>query len=318
MDRRCLLAGLALSPLLPRVAAAQDFSGFLLQLRTRAVAAGIPDEVVAQTTADLTPNARVLELDHHQPEFTESWAEYSSHVLSATRIAAGEQKSAVSRNLLAAITSRFGVPAEPLLGIWGIETNYGKTQGGFDTIDALTTLAWDRQGGYFEDEVIAAMRIIANGDAPAARLIGSYAGAMGQPQFMPSVYLKTAISFTGDRRPDIWGSDADTLASMGNYLASYGWQPGLPSSEPVLLPPGFGGATGRRNFTTLEALLELGVERLPGAVDLPAETQAAVLRPDGPGGQSFLIYHNFLTIRRYNASDYYALAVGALGRRVLV
>jgi membrane-bound lytic murein transglycosylase B len=318
MDRRSLLTGLAFFPLLSRAAAAQDFSGFLQRLRTRALVAGIPGKVVTQTTAHLTPNARVIDLDHHQPEFTETWAEYESHVLSATRIAAGQQKSAVSRNLLAAITSRFGVPAEPLLGIWGIETNYGKTQGGFDVIDAMTTLAWDRQGGYFEDEVISAMRIIANGDAPASRLVGSYAGAMGQPQFMPSVYLKTAISFTGDGRPDIWGSDADTLASMGNYLASYGWQPGLPSSEPVLLPPGFAGASGRRNFTTLAALLARGVKRLPGAAELPGETPAALLRPDGPGGQSFLIYQNFLTIRRYNASDYYALAVGALGRRVLV
>jgi membrane-bound lytic murein transglycosylase B len=205
-----------------------------------------------------------------------------------------------------------------LLGIWGIETNYGTTQGNFGVIDALTTLAWDRNSSYFAGQVISAMRIIANGDAPAEKLIGSYAGAMGQPQFMPSVYLSTAVSFTGSGQPDIWNSDADTLASMANYLAKAGWVPGMPSSEPVLAPVYVDmNFTGRENVESIGYWTSRGVERLPGAQVLGNDTPAALLLPDGKQGQAFLVYQNFNVIRRYNASDYYALAVGALGRMAL-
>ncbi|OYV39594.1 MAG: hypothetical protein B7Z81_03105 [Acidocella sp. 20-61-6] len=199
-----------------------------------------------------------------------------------------------------------------------METNYGKTQGDFGVIDALTTLAWHRNSHYFAGEAIDAMRIIAKGQAPADRLIGSYAGAMGQPQFMPSVYLSTAIAFSGDGRPDIWDSSADTLASMANYLVKAGWKPGLPSSEPVLVRGGIDvSATGRAHMHTLGYWLERGVQRLPGAHDLPRDTVAGLLLPDGAGGQAFLIFENFHAIRHYNPSDFYALAVGALGRMVL-
>jgi len=239
-------------------------------------------------------------------------------VLNQARIGAGRQKYGQVAPLLAAVTSRWGVPAGPLLGIWGVETNYGTTQGDFGVFDALTTLAWDRNSSFFAGEVIAAMRIVARGDAPAERLLGSYAGAMGQPQFMPSVYLSTAVSFDGSGTPDIWGSDADSVASIANYLSKSGWVPGLPSSEPVLAPPGLNlASTGRKNIRTIGYWQALGVQRLPGAADLPDMTPAALLLPDGIGGQAFLIYANFHAIRKYNPSDFYALCVGALGRMVL-
>lgn len=299
-------------------ARAESFSAFLARLRARAVAAGIPASIVHKTTIGLRPNQEVIRRDQHQAEFTMSWAEYASRVLSQTRVANGQAKAAASRNLLAAVTSRFGVPAEPLLGIWGIETGYGTNQGDFHVIDALTTLAWERQSKFFGGQVIDAMRIIAKGDAPAGRLMGSYAGAMGQPQFMPNVYLSTAVSFSGARAPDIWHSDADSLASMANYLAKAGWQSGLPSSEAVLAPAGIGpDETGRKLARTLGYWQSRGVRRLPGAVPLPPATPASLLQPDGPGGQAFLVYANFAVIRRYNPSDFYALAVGALGRLVL-
>jgi membrane-bound lytic murein transglycosylase B len=318
MKKRALIALAAAVPFLPRIARAGDFKSFLAALQARAAAAGIPQTVIAQTTAGLTPNADVLRLDKHQPEFTLTWAQYSSRVLNATRVAQGQAKAAQAAGLLAAVTSRSGVPSGPLLGIWGIETNYGATQGNFGVIDALTTLAWDRNSSYFAGQVISAMRIIANGDAPAPKLIGSYAGAMGQPQFMPSVYLSTAISFTGTGQPDIWGSDADSLASMANYLAKAGWQPGLPSSEPVLAPVYIDMAmTGRDNMRSIGYWTSRGVQRLPGAPVLGNETPVALLLPDGKGGQAFFIYPNFRVIRRYNASDYYALAVAALGRMAL-
>jgi membrane-bound lytic murein transglycosylase B len=287
-------------------------------LRARAVGAGNQPEVVDATTAGLVPNEDVLKFDHHQAEFTETWATYSSHVLSAARIAEGQQKAAADAPLLAAVTSRYGVAQAALLGIWGLETNYGGNQGSFGVIDALTTLAWDRQSAYFGGEAIAAMRIVADGDAPASRLLGSYAGAMGQPQFMPSVYLSTAVSFAGTGQPDIWGSDADALASMGNYLAKAGWQPGVPVAEPVFAPPGFSAEqTGRRNVRSIGFWEGQGVQRLEGAAPLDADTPCALLLPDGAGGAAYLAFANFRVVRKYNPSDFYALGVSELGRRTV-
>lgn len=319
MFRRAMLSGLGGALIVPAFGWAQgQFDTFLMQLRSRAIAGGIPASVVSATTNGLVPNQRVLKLDHHQPEFTLTWAEYSSHVLSQTRIETGQQKYSDIRALMAAITSRYGVSAPVMLGIWGLETNFGANQGDFNVIDALATLSWDRNSDYFANEAIKAMKIVALGDAPMTTLLGSYAGAMGQPQFMPSTYLSTAVSFYGRGAPDIWHSDADALASMANYLAKAGWQADEPSSEPVLLSSGPDiGQTGRQFVQTIGYWERLGVERLPGAVPLPANMPAALLLPDGPQGQAFLVYRNFSVIRRYNPSDFYALAVGALGQAIL-
>jgi membrane-bound lytic murein transglycosylase B len=318
MDRRALLASIPAAAVWPRLARASDFGRFLAALQARAAAAGIPQAIIDAAMAGLAPNQEVLKLDRHQPEFTLTWAQYSSRVLNATRVAQGQAKAQSAASLLAAVTSRFGVASGALLGIWGIETNYGTSQGDFDVVDALTTLAWDRNSSYFSSQVISALRIIARGDAPAAKLIGSYAGAMGQPQFMPSVYLSTAVSFTGSGQADIWGSDADTLASMANYLAKAGWVAGMPSSEAVLAPVYVDmNFTGRENVESIGYWTSRGVQRLPGAALLPNSTPAALLLPDGKGGQAFFVYHNFNVIRLYNASDYYALAVGELGRMAL-
>jgi membrane-bound lytic murein transglycosylase B len=317
MLRRSMLASIPALAWLPGSAQASDFNHFLAALQARAASDGIPASIISSTTGGLVPNADVLALDKHQPEFTLTWAQYSTRVLNAARVAQGRAKAQSSASLLAAVTSQYGVDSGPLLGIWGIETNYGTTQGDFGVIDALTTLAWDRDSSFFAGQVISAMRIIAKGDAPANKLIGSYAGAMGQPQFMPSVYLSTAVSFTGAGQPDIWASDADTLASMANYLLRAGWHADEPSSEPVLAPGVNFGLTGREMVRTIGYWESLGVQRLPGVANLPQSTAAALLLPDGAGGQAFLIYRNFKVIRRYNASDYYALAVGALGRMAL-
>ncbi|WP_175556460.1 lytic murein transglycosylase [Acidocella aminolytica] len=314
-----MLAGLGGALALPKASwAAQSFPAFLAQLQARARAEGIPARVVEASTAHLTPNQKVLKLDHHQPEFTLTWAKYSSIVLTQERIGTGQKTYHATQPLLAAVTSRYGVSSQIILGIWGLETNFGSNQGDFNVIDALATLSWDRQSRYFGNEAIDAMKIVAQGDAPVSRLLGSYAGAMGQPQFMPSTYLSTAVSFTGHGAPDIWHSNADALASMANYLAKAGWRSDEPSSESVAVPHGVNlGETGRKHVRTLGYWERLGVQRLPGAVRLPDSMPAALLLPDGPGGQAFLVYQNFSVIRRYNPSDYYALAVGALGRMIL-
>jgi membrane-bound lytic murein transglycosylase B len=321
MLRRTLIAGLALTPALPSAARAADgdYAAYVQNLQAAAIAAGIPPGIAAQACASLTtPNATVLKFDHHQPEFTETYATYSSHVLNATRIANGQSKYTATQALFAAITSRFGVSPGPMLGIWGLETNYGVNQGDFYVVDALATIAWDRGGSsYFAHEAIKAMQIIANGQAPAGQLTGSYAGAMGQPQFMPSVYLSTAISFAGSGPADIWHSDADALASMANYLIKAGWRPGQPSSEPVYSTLPSADGTGRQNVQTIGYWEARGVQRLPDAAPLPRDFPAALILPDGPAGQAFFAFPNFRVIRRYNPSDYYALATEALGRSIL-
>lgn len=320
MFRRMMLAGLGGALALPRagLAASGDFASFLARLQARARAAGIPESVIQASTGNLVPNQQVLKLDHHQAEFTLTWAQYSTRVLSQTRIANGQQKYQATQNLIAAVTSRYGIPADIMMGIWGLETNFGTNQGSFNVIDALTTLAWDRQSSYFGGEAVKAMKIVASGDAPVSNMLGSYAGAMGQPQFMPSTYLTTAVSFSGSGAPDIWNSDGDALASMANYLVKAGWRSGEPSSETVLAPPGINVAqTGRQNMQTIGYWQSLGVQRLPNAASLPSNMPAALLLPDGANGQAFLVYRNFTAIRRYNPSDFYALGVGALGRMIV-
>jgi len=319
MLRRNLIAGLALSTALPGAARANGtYASFVQKLRTQAITAGIPASIATQALASLTtPNPTVLKLDHHQAEFTETWATYSSHVLNPARIGQGQTKYSASASLFAALSSRFGVSAGPMLGIWGLETNYGAFEGDIYVLDALATLAWDRNSTYFAHEAIKAMQIIANGDAPAGQFSGSYAGAMGQPQFMPSVYLSTAIPFSGSGAADIWHSDADALASMANYLVKAGWHPGQPASEQVYSNLTSTDGTGRQNVQSIGYWLARGVQRLPGATPLPQNFPAAVLLPDGISGQAFFAFPNFSVIRRYNPSDFYALATDALGRSIL-
>lgn len=328
MNRRGLLAGAALLPIglvvsVSTPAEAADaskshFAAFLHGLRAHALRAGVPASIADAALHGLAPNQDVIRKDQHQPEFTLTWAQYSARVVTANRIKDGRQKHGARGATLAAIDRRFGVGAAPIMGIWGIETDFGAYQGDFRVIEALATLAWFRSSHYFANEAIAAMRIAARGDAPLDRLRGSWAGAMGQPQFMPSVYLSTAVSFAGGGRPNIWTDAGDSLASIANYLHKAGWRQGLPSSERVLIPSGFDAArAGREHHLPLAQWRRLGVRRLPGAAHLPGTTEASLLLPDGPKGSAYLAYANFHAIRRYNPSDLYALAVGELGRRIL-
>ncbi|MEE3501466.1 lytic murein transglycosylase [Acidiphilium acidophilum] len=310
------LAG-AFAPATARAAQPADFSGFLAGLSNRARQQGVPDSIVTQALGGLAPDSRVIHLDSHQPEFTLTWAQYSARVVTQARIKDGHAKELALRPIFANLRRRFGVDAAPMMGIWGIETDFGVIQGNFQVIDSLATLAWFRNSTFFANEAIAAMKIAARGDAPLPGLIGSWAGAMGQPQFMPSVYLTTAVNYSGQGTPNIWTSVPDTLASIANYLNKSHWIPGLPSSEPVLIPAGFNaGLAGRDHRLPLARWRQLGVHRLADAAILPPTTEASLLLPDGPTGAAYLAYANFTSIRRYNPSDLYALAVGELGRLI--
>jgi membrane-bound lytic murein transglycosylase B len=295
--------------------AAGSFQSFLVSVDREAAFKGVSYATRRAALYGLGPNQDVIDLDNRQPEFTESWAQYSAGRLSATRIAHGQQNFAANRRLLAAIETQFGVGPGVIMGIWGLETNYGANTGGFSVVQALATLGWSsHRPSYFTGELIAALRIIDSGAVTAQGMTGSYAGAMGQPQFMPSVYLKLAVSFSGAGRPDIWTSVPDSLASIANYLSTSGWRQGEPWGESVVLGSTVDAAgIDPDQAQPLANWIAMGVRRLPNHPQVSPDLPARLIQPDGVGGDAFLVYPNYRAIRRYNPSDFYALSVGLLG-----
>ena len=303
----------------PLALAAASFPGFLTSLRREARRAGISERILDSALSGLQPNEKVVELDRKQPEFTMTWDRYRSTRLSEQRIANGREAYRQARGWVTAATARTGVDPGVIIGIWGLESNYGGYTGGFGVVEALATLAWEgRRASFFRPELISALRILEHGDITPKRMTGSYAGAMGQPQFMPSSYLRYAIDLDGDGRRDIWDSRADVLGSIANYLARSGWRPGEPWGQPVRLPPGFDASlAGRENRRSLGEWMRLGVVRSDGRGFSYSDVPAALVLPGGAGGEAFLTYTNFTVIRRYNPSDFYALSVGLLGDAVV-
>ncbi len=315
--RRILLSAAALL-LAPRAqAASQGFDAFLDGVRTEARRAGVSQSTLNRALDGLRPNDRVLELDRRQPEFTQTWEQYRDARLSQQRIDAGRRAFADNRATLEAVQARYSVSPRIVTAIWGLETNYGGFMGNMNVIQSLATLAWDgRRSSYFRAELLAALKILDAGHVTPDRMRGSWAGAMGHPQFMPSNFERLAVDMDGDGRRDIWDNRADALGSIGHYLARSGWRDDELWGREVVLPPGFNPEQARRdNMRPLRDWVRMGVRRPDGA-ELPAlDMQAAVLIP-GPSGQAFVIYHNFNVIRRYNPSNFYALAVGMLSDRV--
>ena len=323
LSRRLLLAA-SLPALLatPARAASASFQGFLAALRAEAQRAGISARTLDRALAGIQPNQKVLERDRHQPEFTMTWAQYRDLLITENRIASGRAAYQQNRALLSRVQDRFGVEPAPIVGIWGLESSYGTGMGDFHVVEALATLAWEgRRASFFRPELIAALRILDHGDVTPARMTGSYAGAMGQPQFMPTSYLRYAVDFEGHGRRDIWTSKPDVLGSIANYLAHSGWRGGETWGQGVLLPQNFDrSATGRENRRPVGEWARLGVRPIDARPLARPETPAAVVLPDGPMGPStdaFLVYANFTAIRRYNPSDFYALVVGLLGDMVV-
>jgi membrane-bound lytic murein transglycosylase B len=320
LTRRLLLAAIPAIAAVKAQAASDSFAGFLAGLRAEARRVGISSVTLDRALAGLAPNAKVLERDRHQPEFTMTWAQYRALLITDKRIDAGRAAVRDNRALLSAVRSRFGVGPSVVTGIWGLESSFGTQTGDFHVVDALATLAWDgRRASFFRPELMAALKILDHGDVTPARMTGSYAGAMGQPQFMPTSFLRYAVDFEGDGRRDIWTSRADVLASIANYLAQSGWRDGEAWGQAVALPAGFDtGAAGREARRPLADWARQGVRPVEGRWRATAETTAAVLLPDGAGGEAFVVYPNFGAIRRYNPSDYYALVVGLLGDTLVV
>lgn len=316
--RRCLLAaGLAALPAaIPVLARGQgDFAGFVAGVKAEARRAGIREATLDAAFAGVQPNQHVIELDQRQPEFTLTWPEYQARVLPQARLEAGRQHYAEERALLAQVQARYGVPPGVVMGIWGIESNFGQKQGSYRVVEALSTLAWEgRRAAFFRGELLSALRILDAGDVTPERMLSGYAGALGQPQFMPSSFLRYAVDFDGDGRRDIWTDRADVLGSIANYLARSGWQADAPWGQPVQVPPEAAALAGRDGRRPLSEWMRLGVRRADGAAFGRGDVEGALVIPDGIApGEGFMTYANFGAIRRYNPSDFYALAVGLLG-----
>ncbi|HEV7268109.1 MAG TPA: lytic murein transglycosylase [Falsiroseomonas sp.] len=299
-------------------AATASFDAFLEGVRADARRAGVSSATLQRALTGIRPNDRVLELDRRQPEFTQTWEQYRDARLSEARIEGGRRAHAENRATLQAVQARFKVTPRIVVAIWGLETNYGGFTGNLNVIQSLATLAWDgRRSAYFRNELIAALKILEGGHVSPDRMRGSWAGAMGHPQFMPSNFDRLAVDMDGDGRRDIWGSRPDALGSIAHYLARSGWREEELWGREVTLPAGFNPDEARRDNTRpLRAWANAGVRRADGA-PLPAlDLPTAILLPGGAGGQAFAVYPNFNVIRRYNPSNFYALAVGMLSDRV--
>ena len=321
LNRRILLTRVAAASVLAGStahAAAPSFTDFLADVAAEAQRSGISAETVRRAFAIIRPNDKVLELDRRQPEFTLTWEQYRDGRLSTQRVQRGQQVFAENQALLDAVWRRFQVSPRVVVAIWGLETNYGGFTGNFNVIEALATLAWEgRRSAFFRKELLAALRILQEGDVAPDQMRGSYAGAMGNPQFMPSSFERLAVDFDGDGRRDIWSSTGDSLASIANYLARSGWRDDERWGREVLLPPGFDRSlAGRGTRRPLREWLRMGVTAADGTSLPPLEMETSILLPGEAGGQAFAVYQNFHVIRRYNPSDYYALVIGLLSDRI--
>jgi membrane-bound lytic murein transglycosylase B len=324
-SRRPVIGGVAAAllgaPALARRAAAQrgSWEAFLDSVRAEARRAGVAPATLSRALGDIRPNQRVIELDRRQAEGGMAWEEYRDRIMvSPTRVANGQRHYAENRSLLRAIEARFRVAPAIIVAIWGVETNFGGNTGGFGVIESLATLAWEgRRASYFRGELLAALRILEAGHIAPERMKGSWAGAMGQPQFMPTNFERLAVDFDGDGRRDIWDNRADALASIAHYFQRNGWREGEPWGREALPPTGFDAA--RADTETRRPLRDFARMGFRGADGRPLpgdEIETALVLPSRGAGQVFLGHHNLRVIRRYNSPVNYGLAVGLLADRV--
>lgn len=292
----------------------QGLQTWIAAFRLRAAAAGISGAVMDQALTGLSYDPDVIRRDRNQSEFTKTIWDYLDTAASEARVTNGKAALAKNAAVLARIEAKYGVEKEVIAAIWGLESAYGTFRGTVPTIQSLATLAYDgRRATFFEAELLAALKILQSGDTKAATMQGSWAGAMGHTQFMPSSFLAYAVDFDGDGKRNIWGDDpTDALASSAAYLAGFGWTKGAPWGLEITLPAGFDyEQTSERVKKPVAAWQALGVRRVDGG-DLPDHGAASVLLPGGARGAAFLIFSNFQVIERYNSADAYVIAVGHL------
>jgi len=307
---------LAASTAAPAFASSADF---VRGLWPQAEARGVSRAAFEAAFSGYSYSPKVMELTRKQPEFTSTVQQYIDRRVTDAQAKKGQAMRGEWRQTLAGTQQRWGVQPEIVLAIWGMETNFGGFMGGENTIYALATLT---EGGYradfFRDELLTALRIISDGHVTPARMVGSWAGAMGHTQFMPSSFMRYAVDYNGDGKKDIWNSVPDALGSTANYLHSFGWRPGETWGYEVKLPAGFDFSRARQlDRAPLSQWQALGIQRVSGkAFPRPAD-MGRLYMPAGAAGPAFLLLPNFDVIKRYNNSDSYALAVGHLADRIL-
>lgn len=295
------------------------FVGCLDELKQKALAEGVSVSLIDQTFPKLKPVKKVVELDAKQPEFTETFANYFNKRVNEYRIEKGRELYLTHKVLLQKLTREYGVPAQYLLAFWGLETNFGGYLGGMPTLDSLATLACEpRRKAFFSGEFVAALQLMEQNHLDLEQLKGSWAGAVGHTQFMPTNYLKYAVDGDGDGVVNLWQSIPDALTSAANFLRALGWQKELRWGREVALPKGFAyELAGVKNTKTVAQWKQLGVRTADkGALPVVDGLNASLLVPAGHQGPAFLVYINFDVIMNWNRSESYALAVAHLADRI--
>lgn len=311
---------LALAMTNPNAAFAADektFDAWLGDFRAKAIAAGISSETITAALDSVKPVPKVIELDRRQPEGTLTFQEYNERVLADTRVKKGQELYKKHQKLLKKVSKKFGVQPRFIVALWGIETNYGGFTGGQDVIPALATLAHEgRRAEFFTKELISALQILDEGHISVDKMRGSWAGAMGQCQFMPSSFRRFAIDFDGDGKRDIWNSLPDIFASIANYLAGSGWNDQYTWGREVRpaadnsVPPA--SKVALKVVKPLKEWQSLGVRRINGNALPRASIGASLLHTDEGQGPAYLVYNNFRVLMDWNRSTYFALTVGEL------
>ena len=299
------------------------FQTCLANLRSQAIAKGVSGSHYDRYTQNLSPDYSVIERLNYQPEFSTPIWDYLSGLVDDERVQAGQQKLAQHRDVLNRVAAAYGVPAETVVAVWGVESNFGAISGSYPLLQALGTLSCEgRRQSYFRGEFFTTMRLLQRGDVTESQLKGSWAGAFGHTQFMPSTYDELAVDFDGDGRRDLVSSIPDALASTANFLKRRGWQTGQPWGFEVKVPAGMSfSGEGRRNKKSLSSWVNRGLTRADGSAliqgNLSGSSQAGLMAPAGANGPVFLVFRNFDAIYSYNAAESYALAIAHLSDRLM-
>ena len=306
----------------PVFSAQNNFQQCIANLRSQAISSGVSGSSYDRYTQNLTPDYSVIEKLNYQPEFSTPIWDYLSGLVDEERVQLGRQKLAQHRDVLNRVAAAYGVPAETVVAVWGVESNFGDIAGSYPLLQALGTLSCEgRRQSYFRGEFFTTMRILQRGDLTEQQMKGSWAGAFGHTQFMPSTYEELAVDFDGDGRRDLVSSTTDALASTANFLKKRGWQTGMPWGFEVRIPEGMSiSDEGRRNKKSLSSWGSRGVVRADGSPliqgNLSESSSAGLMAPAGANGPVFLVFKNFDAIYSYNAAESYALAIAHLSDRL--